>query len=167
MHIKKVRNDMSYRTYINGTQIFGNNESYPEWLYFIKSKGIEVNEDCIYDGYIDDLQGMFNVIDTITRGLINDRHEEVLKGEKDWEGKPYTELTDLSKSMWLAGNVPLLKYNMEMINHAYCFLPYQAYKAVENIIERSDKPYVSEDGREWYCCTYKLKPGMMIHVEAY
>ena len=158
---------MSYRTYINHTQIFGNNESYPEWLYFIKSKGIEVNEDCIYDGYITDLQGMFNVIDTITRGLINDRHEEVLKGEKDWEGKPYTELTDLSKSMWLADNVPLLKYNMEMINHAYCFLPYQAYKAVENIIERSDKPYVSEDGKEWYCYTYKLKPGMMIHVEAY
>lgn len=158
---------MSYRTYINGTQIFGNNESYPEWLYFIKSKGIEVNEDCIYDGYITDLQGMFNVIDTITRGLINDRHEEVLKGKKDWEGKPYSELTDLSKSMWLAGNVPLLKYNMEMINHAYCFLPYQAYRAVEDIIERSDKPYVSEDGREWFCCTFKLKEGKKIHVEAY
>jgi len=158
---------MSYRTYINGTQIFGNNESYPEWFDFLKSKGIEVDEDCIYDGYITDLQGMFNVIDTITRGLINDRHEEVLKGEKDWEGKPYTELTDLSKSMWLADNVPLLKYNMEMINHAYCFLPYQTYKAVENIIERSDKPYVSEDGREWYCCTFKLKEGKKIHVEAY
>ena len=158
---------MSYRTYINGTQIFGNNESYPEWLYFIKSKGIEVDEDCIYDGYITDLQGMFNVIDTITRGLINDRHEEVLKGEKDWEGNPYTELTDLSKSMWLADNVPLLKYNMEMINHAYCFLPYQTYKAVENIIERSDIPYISEDGKEWYCCTFKLKEGKKIHVEAY
>lgn len=158
---------MSYRTYINGTQIFGNHESYPEWLYFIKSKGIEVNEDCIYDGYITDLQGMFNVIDTITRGLINDRHEEVLKGEKDWAGKPYTELTDLSKSMWLTDDTPLLKYNMEMINHAYCFLPYQAYRAVEDIIEISDKPYISEDGREWYCCTYKLKEGKKIHVEAY
>lgn len=158
---------MSYRTYINHTQIFGNNESYPEWLYFIKSKGIEVNEDCIYDGYITDLQGMFNVIDTITRGLINNRHEEVLKGEKDWNGKPYRELTDLSESMWLADNVPLLKYNMQMINHAYCFLPYQVYKAVEDIIEISDKPYISEDDREWYCCTFRLKEGKKIHVEAY
>ena len=158
---------MSYRTYINGAQIFGNNESYSEWLYFIKSKGIEVNEDCIYDGYITDLQGMFNVIDTITRGLINNRHEEVLKGEKDWNGKPYRELTDLSESMWLADNVPLLKYNMQMINHAYCFLPYQVYKAVEDIIEISDKPYISEDDREWYCCTFRLKEGKKIHVEAY
>lgn len=158
---------MSYRTYINGTQIFGNNESYPEWLEFIKSKGIEINEDGVYDGYIDDLQGMFNVIDIITQSLINKRHEEVLKGEKDWDGRPYRELTDLSKSMWLAGNVPLLKYNMEMIYRAYCFLPYQAFKAVEDIIERSDKPYVSEDGKEWSFCTFKLKIGKKIHVEAY
>lgn len=158
---------MSYRTYINGTQIFGNNESYPEWIDFIESKGIEIDEDGIYDGYITDLQGMFNAIDRITQKLINDRHEEVLKGKKDWEGKPYRELTDLSKSMWLADNTPLLMYNMQMINHAYCFLPYQVYKAVEDIIERSDIPYISEDGREWYCCTYKLKPGMKIHVEAY
>ena len=158
---------MSYRTYINGTQIFGNNESYPEWINFIKSKGIEVGEEGQYDGYITDLQGMFNVIDKITQNLINKRHEEVLKGKKDWEGKPYTELTDLSKSMWLSDNVPILVYNMQMINHAYCFLPYQAYKAVEDIIEISDKPYISEDGREWYCCTYKLKEGKKIHIEAY
>lgn len=158
---------MSYRTYINHTQIFGNNESYPEWIDFLKSKGIEIDEDGIYDAYIDDLQGMFNVIDTITRKLINDRHEQVIKGEVNWDGKLYTELTDLSESMWLSDNTPLLMYNMQMINHAYCFLPYQAYRAVEDIIERSDTPYISEDGREWYCCTYKLKPGMMIHVEAY
>ena len=158
---------MSYRTYINGTQIFGNNESYPEWFDFIKSKGIEVSEEGSYDGYITDLQGMFNVIDKITQNLINKRHEEVLKGEKHWDGRPYRELTDLSESMWLDDNIPLLKYNMEMINHTYCFMPYQAYKAVENIIKLSDKPYISEDGKEWYCCTYKLKPGMMIHVEAY
>ena len=37
----------------------------------------------------------------------------------------------------------------------------------------SDGDYVridtfhNDDGREWYCCTYKLKPGMKIHVEAY
>jgi hypothetical protein len=158
---------MSYRTYINHTQVFGNNESYPEWIDFLKSKGIEIDEDGIYDAYIDDLQGMFNVIDKITRRLINERHEEVLKGKKDWEGKPYSELTDLSKSMWLADNVPLLMYNMQMIDHAYCFLPYQAYEAVEDIIERSDKPYVSEDGKEWYSVSYKLKAGMKIHVEAY
>ncbi len=157
---------MSYRTRINDTQIFGNNEFYQEWADFLSSKGIEVNEEGLYDGYIDDLQGMFDVIDRITRKLINDRHEEVLKGEKDWQGNPYRELTDLSKSMWLTNNTPLLMYNMQMIEHAYCFLPYQVFKAVEDIIEKSDKPYVSEDGKEWYFCSYKLKAGKKIHVYA-
>ncbi len=158
---------MSYRTYINDTQIFGNNEGYDEWFDFIQSKGIRIDEDGIYDGYIDDLQGMFDVIDKITQNLINKRHEEVLKGKKNWDGKPYTELTDLSESMWLASNTPLLMYNMQMINHAYCFIPYQVYKAVEDIVELSDEPYISKDGKEWYCCTYKLKAGKKIHVQAY
>lgn len=157
---------MSYRTYINGTQIFGNNESYPEWFDFLKSKGIKIDEDGIYDGYITDLQGMFNVIDKITQNLINKRHEEVLKGEKNWDGKPYKELTDLSESMWLTGNTPLLMYNMQMIKNAYCFLPYQVFKAVENLIEMSDVPYVSEDGKVWYSCSYKLKDDKKIHVFA-
>ena len=35
---------MSYRTYIEDTQIFGNNECYKDWIEFIKSKNIEVDE---------------------------------------------------------------------------------------------------------------------------
>ena len=65
---------MSYRTYINGTQVFGNNDFYQEWTDFLQSKGIEIDEDGLYDGYIDDLQGMFNVIDRITQKLIDERH---------------------------------------------------------------------------------------------
>ena len=41
---------MSYCTYINGTQIFGNNEYYPEWIEFIRKQGIEVDEEGGYDG---------------------------------------------------------------------------------------------------------------------
>ena len=36
---------MSYRTSVNGVQIFGNNEYYKEWTDFLKSKGIEIDED--------------------------------------------------------------------------------------------------------------------------
>ena len=39
---------MSYRTYVNDTQIFGNHEHYPEWINYIKSKGIEVGENDSY-----------------------------------------------------------------------------------------------------------------------
>lgn len=157
---------MSYRTRVNEVQIFGNNDCYQEWIDFLKSEGIKIDEDYCYDGYITNLQGMFNVIDTITRGLINDRHNQVVMGELTWEGKPYKELTDLSESIWLGNETPLLMYNMQMIESAYCFLPYQVFKAVENIIEKSDIPYVSKDGKKWYCCSYKLKADKKIHVYA-
>lgn len=155
---------MSYRTYINGTQVFGNNEFYQEWADFLSSKGIEIDEDGLYDGYIDDLQGMFNVIDKITQKLIDERHQQVLKGEK-WFDKPIHELTDLSSSIWLDNKTPLLMYNMRIIEEAYCFLPYQIFKSVEDIIEEAEKPYV-DDYKEWFCCSYKLKDGKKIHVRA-
>ena len=155
---------MSYRTRINGTQIFGNNESYPEWFDFLKSKGVEIDEECIYDAYIDDIQGLFEVIDKITKRLIDERHEQIVKGEKNWNDKPYHELTDLSESIYLNDETPILMYNMRMIKDAYCFLPYQVFMAVEDIIEEADKPYIGE--KEWYCCSYKLKDGEKIHVYA-
>lgn len=155
---------MSYRTNVNRHQIFGNNEYYTEWADFLKSEGIEVDEEGLYDGDIDNLKGMFDVIDTITRGLINDRHNQVLLGELTLEGKPYKELTDLSDSMWLNDKTPLLMYNIQMIEHAYCFLPYQVFKAVEDIIEECehDDPGAVTLG---YRC-YRLKDGNKIHVSA-
>lgn len=155
---------MSYRTRINDVQIFGNNEGYDEWFDFIQAQGIEVDEEGCYDGYITDLQGMFNVIDKITERLIKERHIEVEKGLRDIMDRPYHELADLSHSMYLDDKTPLLWFNMQMIQHAYCFLPYQAFMAVEDIIEEADRPYISD--KEWYCCTYKLKEGKKIHVHA-
>ena len=156
---------MSYRTYVNGTQIFGNNDGYDEWFDFLKSKGVEIDEDGLYDDYIDDLQGMFEIIDKITKQLIDERHEQVVKGETNWNGEPYKELTDLSESIYLDDKTPILMYNIQMINHAYCFLPYQVFLAVEDIIEKADKPHIGE--KEWYFCSYKLKDGEKIHVSAY
>lgn len=155
---------MSYRTSINGVQIFGNNEYYQEWIDFIRSEGIKDDEDGLYDGYIENLQGMFNAIDIITRGLINDRHNQVVAGELTWEGKPYRELTDLSESMWLNDETPLLMYNIQMIENAYCFLPYQLFKAVEDIIEqcKHDEPRAVRLGYRYY----RLKDGIKIHVYA-
>ena len=88
----------------------------------------------------------------------------MLKGEK-WFGKPIHELTDLSNSIWLDKETPLLMYNMMMIEEAYCFLPYQIFKSVEDIIEKAEKTYV-DDYKKWFCCSYKLKDGKRIHVYA-
>lgn len=155
---------MSYRTNVNGYQIFGNNEWYQEWGDFIESEGIKVSEEGLYDGYTDNLQGMFDIIDKITRRLIDERHEQVVAGDRTWDDKPYTELTDLSDSMWLDDKTPVLKFNIMMIEHAYCFLPYQLFKAVEGIIERCehDEPGAVKLG---YRC-YRLKDGERIRVDA-
>lgn len=155
---------MSYRTRIQDVQIFGNNEYYEEWIDFLESKGIEVDEDGCYDGEIDDLQGMFNVIDKITQRLIEERHNRVKKGEKSLNGKPITELADLSQSIWLDDKTPLLRYNIQIIENAYIFLPYQVYLAVENIIEETNEFY--HGYKNWAFCTYKLKDGEKIHVSA-
>ena len=130
---------MSYRTKVNGVQIFGNNEYYKEWTDFLKSKGIEIDEDGCYDGEIDDIMGMFEVIDKITKMIIEKRHKEVEKGLKDFKNEPLREMTDLSKSMWLDNKTPILMFNREMIENAYCFLPYQVYLAVQDKIEKTDE----------------------------
>jgi hypothetical protein len=41
---------MSYRTKVNGVQVFGNNESYPEWIEFIRSQKIDVDDEKCYKG---------------------------------------------------------------------------------------------------------------------
>ena len=105
---------MSYRTNVNDTQIFGNNEWYQEWIDFLKSEGIKVDREGLYDGYIVDLKGMFDTIDVITKRLIAERHKKVVAGEEDWEGKPLKELTDLSGSMWLDGETSILMFNVQM-----------------------------------------------------
>ena len=157
---------MAYRTYVNGRQIFGNNDYYEDWIDFLKSKGINIDEDGIYRGEIDDVMGMFSVIDKITRELINERHEEVKKGRVNFDGKPLTELADLSDSMWLTGNTPVLMFNKQMVEHAYCFLPYQVYMAVQDKIEETDN-IRDGNGIDWMLCTYKIKDGEKIEVSAH
>ncbi len=155
---------MSYRTSINGNQIFGNNEWYQEWGDFIESEGIEIDKEGLYDGHIENIQGMFDVIDKITRRLIDERHEQVVAGELTWDKKPYKELTDLSDSMWLNDETPVFMFNIQMIEHAYCFLPYQLFKAVEDTIEKCehDEPGAVKLGYRYY----RLKDGKRICVHA-
>ncbi len=156
---------MAYRTKVNGVQIFGNNDYYEEWAGFLKSKGIEIDEDGCYDGEIDDVMEMFEVIDKITKTLIEERHKDVENGIKDFNNEPLREMTDLSKSMWLDNKTPILMFNEQMIKNAYCFLPYQVYLAVQDKIEKTNECYI-KDGIDWAFCTYKLKEGEKIKVHA-
>ena len=156
---------MAYRTRVNDREVFGNNECYVDWIDFIKSKGIVVDEDGNYEGDIDDVMGMFAIVDKITRKLIAECHEEVVKGVRTFDDKPKRELTDLTGSMWLDDATPLLIFNQMVVENYYCFLPYQFYLAVKDKIERIGGRY-TKDGVDWSFCTYKLKDGEKIHVSA-
>lgn len=154
---------MSYRTYIDEEQIFGNNDYFKEWEEFIKSQGIEIDEEGCYSGDITDVQGLFETIDKITRNMIKEFHAKVESGEKNWKAEPYKELTDLSDSMWLNDDTPILMFNNQIIQEHYVFLPYQAYLILKDKIEHTDG--YTKDGVEWgYWYSYKLKEGLKIHV---
>lgn len=150
---------MSYRTYIEGVQIFGNNESYKEWTDFIRANGIEIKNDGEYCGFIKDVQGMFSVIDKIAKRLMKERHEAVVNGVSG------RELTDFSDSIYLDDNTPTLFFNMQILKDAYVFMPYQAYLAVQHKLERC--PSYEKDGVDWAFCSFKLKDGLAVLVEAY
>lgn len=66
---------MSYRTYINNTQVFGNNECYPEWIKYVESKGITVGEDGDYEGELDDFMEALDVVESIVMRLESERRE--------------------------------------------------------------------------------------------
>lgn len=159
---------MSYRTVIENEQIFGNNEYYSDWIDFVKSNGIVVDEDDCYEGDITDVEGMFKVIDRITRKIIADQHERVVRNEKTLTNKgdiqPCREMTDFSDSIWLSDNTPLLMSNRMIMEESYFFIPYILFNAVKGKIVPCE-PY-KDDTVEWYCCSFKIKDGEKIHIRA-
>ncbi len=155
---------MNYRTRINGNQIFGNNEWYPEWIEFVKSQGIEVDEDNCYEGEITDVKGLFITIDKITRRLIKEQDKRVAKKET-WDGEPVRKLTDFSEHWLLDDYTPLLAFGKNVVEHAYIFLPYQVYKIVEDSIQSCDT-YKDTSDVVWSFNSYELKPGCHIYISA-
>lgn len=56
---------MSYRTYVNNEQVFGNNEYYQEWEEFITSKGIETDEEMRLGEHLEWVKDRFDTAPTI------------------------------------------------------------------------------------------------------
>ena len=83
---------MSYRTYVNDTQLFGNNEYHEEWIKFIESQGIEVNEDGCYNGYITDVMGAIETIEAIIEHMEKERQEEILSFKRIYRHKKKSDI---------------------------------------------------------------------------
>lgn len=73
---------MSYRTNVNGKQIFGNNEWYDEWGEYLISKGIKISDEGLYKGELDDFMEALEVIEKITMNIEAKRRERKEAGGK-------------------------------------------------------------------------------------
>ena len=73
---------MSYKTRVNGKQLFGNNEWYDEWGKYLISKGIKISDEGLYEGELDDFMEALEVIEKITMNIEAERRERKKAGEK-------------------------------------------------------------------------------------
>lgn len=178
---------MSYRTKVNGVQVFGNNESYPEWIEFIKAQGIEVDGDSWYKGEITDFMGALEVIEKIVMRLeaerqtriqsLNEMVEKFREKEKDETvinkfismHRGTTGLFDFSHIFKETQDIRTDdNYNMslfdrleQLLDEGYIFMPHVFYEACKPDLEQQH-PFSIKN----HLCCYKLKAGATIKVSA-
>lgn len=161
---------MSYRTYVEDIQIFGNNDYYTEWIDFMKSQGIKVDEEGCYKGEIHDFMGALTTIENIVMRL-NNTHEEMMErynghiGHRKMEG--YFDFSRNIARLKLQPegdryNNSLFDELLDIINSSYAFMPYVFYQACE---EKLKQVHTFTTDGHFHC--YELKEGQTIHVEAH
>lgn len=173
---------MSYRTTINGIQIFGNNESYAPWDEYIRSQGIEISEEGYYEGDITDFHGAVIAIETIVKDLMAERKSDWDKIkhriEKILAEDPDNEWALKQKSILTRSYLDFSHYEKDIFEHhdsildtlfliadtAYVFFPYILYTACRDQLERLD-PMQEPDGT-FRIHNFKFKPGQAAHVKA-
>lgn len=152
---------MAYRTYINDTQVFGDNEYYQEWIKYIESKGITIDEDGGYEGELDDFMEALDVVESIVMRLESERRERK-KGEKFCSqsifdlGDIYNEVVEDPEEE------SLLDKEFHYLENGYMFMPYTFYKSCEDILE-----YKGHSWRGKHTKIFKLKEGCKIKVSAF
>lgn len=160
---------MSYRTYVNDFQVFGNNDGYNKWIEFIENQGIKVDEEGKYDGYITDVMGAIEVLEKIVMDEEKKRQEMIAKYD-------FSEMNEdmirkyAPRSIFDLTNIPyninkypdayfLLDELIQVSENAYMFYPLIFIKACGDSIKRS---HHIEGSNRFYC--YEIKEGKKIHV---
>lgn len=180
---------MSYRTTVNGVQIFGNNETYPEWDEFIRSQGMSIGDEGEYDGEITDFYGAVTTIEKIVRGLMDERKadwekekyriEQVLKNDpgNHWATdrkanltRSYFDFSGFEKYLYGDGTYreAHLDILFQIVQESYAFYPYTFYLACRDQLDLKDplKETITEPGGCIRIRNYVFKPGMSAHVHA-
>jgi len=153
---------MGYRTYVNEVQIFGTNESYPEWLDFIRSQGIVVDEDGAYDGVITDFMAALSVMESITQRIEENYRKNVNIGSVFDLREDYAYLrkqaaydpNDEDKF-----KISLFDLNVNSVMQGYAFFPFALYFAcADKLIEEEHWSYPNH----MHC--FKLKKPIRVYA---
>lgn len=175
---------MSYRTYVNGHQLFGNNEAFPEWHEFLLSQGVEIDDEGNYDGEIHDFMAalivMENIVERLQKQRISNKEKlnnEIKEKNLSEEEREYLlnhiygvkSLFDLNflyddwqKQKGEDFCFSLFDHLQEAIDSAYMFLPCQLYMACKDKLQKSSKCFATPGH---FSC-YELKEGETISVSA-
>lgn len=159
---------MSYRTYVNNRQIFGNDECYPEWIKFIESQGIQVDEDGRYEGELTDfmaaMEAIENIVLDIEAGIQKDLSSMTPRAREATRLHSLFDLGHIKKALNEVKNEAdywphLFDELYDTIECGYLFMPVVFYDACRDDLELD----VRHPNR---FRAYKLKPGKTIHISA-
>lgn len=123
---------MSYRTKINGKQLFGNNEWYEEWGEYLISKGIEIDDEGLYEGELDNFMEALEVIEKITMNIEAERRERKKAG-KNFFNQSIFDNGDIYDSLVNDDEhyESLFDKEMRLLNMGICFFLYSSLKRVK------------------------------------
>ena len=167
---------MSYRTEVNGIQVFGNDEYYPEWIEFIKSQGISVNEEGRYEGHITDFMSAIKACEQIVLRLDDEIKERFAHLEhtintadpeaQAWLAKHNKSLFDLTPIRRKTDEdadktlgTRLFDELYDLVEYGYLLIPIKLFNACRDDIEL-------DLGNKTRFRAYRLKEGRQINVHA-
>lgn len=131
LKVKRGQNYMSYRTNVNGTQIFGNNEWYDEWGEYLISKGIKISDEGLYEGELDDFMEALEVIEKITMNIEAKRRERKEAG-KNFSARVFLIMETFTIVWLMMTNImkACLIRKLRLLNMGICFFLFSSLKHV-------------------------------------
>lgn len=170
---------MSYRTFVNGVQIFGGNELPPRWIGYLKENNIVSDEDREYVYAFDtqDFMGILKVMEEIVTDYEEEQQQrikDITEHNSHFENLPKKKKEEIKDRLGLRSifdlapadkstiSDTLFDHLMECVKSAKMFLPYAFFRACERDLEQ--EKIFSMPNRIY---SYRLKPGKMVHIEAH
>lgn len=151
---------MSYRVSVNGTQLFGNNCSYPEWDEYVRSQGIVPDKDGSYEGELNDFHAGVLALEAAVKRLMAERKADRYQSK---EFGSYFDFSDYER--WINEHVQtVFDACWEIAAMGYAFMPFAFWMACRDMIEPVD-PAPDPDGA-LRVRKYKFKDGCAAHVRA-